>query len=114
MKISIIEQHFKRIKNKTLCLVVTAITDGGIVIESSICTFTGIAKCSPEDKYNEKTGKRIAFARAETKAFKFYNKQLSNSIKIHSVLIEDAKNLCRKLDKQIAHNKEYITAFTEE
>ena len=114
MKISIIEQHFKRIKNKTFCIVIAAITDGKIVIDSSACTFIGIAKCSPEDKYDEKTGKRLAFARAETKAFKFYNKQLSNSIKIHSMIVEDAKNLCKKLDKQIAHNKEYIAVFTEE
>lgn len=114
MKISIIEQHFKRIKNKTLCIVVTAVTDGKVVIDSSVCTFVGVAKCSPEDKYDEKTGKRLAFARAETKAFKFYNNQLSNSAKVHSIIVEDVKNLCEKLDKQIAHNKKYIAAFTEE
>lgn len=114
MKVSILEQSCVRVKNKTICTLIAAITDGKVIIESSVSTFIGIAKCSPEDKFDKTIGKRIAFARAETKAFRFYNKQLSDSVKVHSVLVEDAKNLCKKLEKQIAHNKEYITAFTEE
>lgn len=113
MKVSILEQDCIRVKNKTICTITTAITDE-VILESTIHTFTGIAKCSPEDEFDKTIGKRIAFARAETKAFKFYNKQLSTGVKIYSALIEDAKNLCEKLDKQITHNKKYIASFTEE
>lgn len=114
MKVTILEQSCVRVKNKTICAIIAAITDGKVIVESSVSTFTGIAKCSPEDKFDKTIGHRLAFARAETKAFKFYSKRLSDSVKVHSVLVEDAKNLCKKLEKQIAHNKEYITAFTEE
>ena len=113
MKITILERHHKRIKNKTVCLIITAIKDSGIIIESSVMTFTGIARCAPEDTYDKTIGERLSFTRAETRAFEFYNKQLSESVQVHTELIKDAKTLCEKLNRQIAHNKEYITAYTE-
>jgi hypothetical protein len=113
MKITILEQSCVRVKNKTICAIIAAITDGKVIIESSVSTFIGIAKCSPEDKFDKTIGHRLAFTRAETKAFKFYNKKLSESVKVHTELIEDAKTLCEKLNKQIAHNKEYITTFNK-
>ena len=114
MKLTILEQSCVRVKNKTICAIIAAITDGKVIIESSVSTFTGIAKCSPEDKFDKTIGHRLAFARAETKAFKFYSKKLRESTKVHTELIKDAEALCEKLNRQIAHNEDYITTFIEE
>lgn len=43
-------------------------------------TFTGVAKCSPEDENNELYAEKLATTRAKIKAYKHYRKHLKKEI----------------------------------
>ena len=110
MKIRVIKEKSKRCKNKTIVGIITSVrTDDNILVPSSVRYFEGVAKCLDEDKYNYEIGKKIALARAEIKAFKYYNKTLKDFANKHKRLYESSTELYTKLDRQIVHNKEYIS-----
>lgn len=106
MKITVLKQDIKRFKNQTVAFLDVALIDDNNVISEA--AFKGIAKCNPEDEYNFNVGKRIALARAEIKAYKYYNKFLIEFNDCYQRLATDSANLYDKLRKQISHNKEYI------
>lgn len=106
MKITIIKQDIKRFKNQTVAFLEVALTDGNNVIDE--ISVKGIAKCNPEDEYNFNIGRRIALARAEIKAYKYYKKFLIEVNDYYQKLATDSADLYDKLRKQISHNKEYI------
>lgn len=106
MKITILKQEIKRFKNKTIAFLEVALTDNNVIYDEA--SVTGIARCCPEDEYNFKIGKRIALARAEIRAYKYYKKFLIEFNDCHQRLATDSANLYDKLRKQINHNKEYI------
>lgn len=73
----------------------------------------GNAKCNKEDKFDFEIGRKIALARAESKAYKV-NKKICND------MINDYTNKLKELipfkDKAIAcieHNKEYINGLSK-
>lgn len=110
MKIRVIKEKSKRHKNKTIVGIITSIrTDDNVLVPSSVRYFEGVAKCLDEDKYNYEIGKKIALARAEIKAFKYYSKILKGFANKHKHLYESSTELYTKLDTQIAHNKTYIS-----
>ena len=115
MKVRIVKQDCKRDKNRTIVKIITCIrTDDNILVPSSVSCFKGIAKCSNDERYDYKIGRRIALARAEVKAFKYYSKILKGFANKHKHLYDSSTALYTKLDKQIAHNTEFIKSLIEE
>lgn len=106
MKITVLGQEIKRFKNQTVAFLEVALTDGNNIIDET--SVKGIAKCNPEDDYNFNIGRRIALARAEIKAYKYYKKFLIDVNDYYQRLATESANLYDKLRKQISHNKEYI------
>ncbi len=106
MKITVLKQDIKRFKNQTVAFLEVGLTDNNIIFDK--ISVTGTTKCCPEDEYNFKIGKRIALARAEIKAYKYYKKFLIEVNDYYQRLATDSANLYDKLRKQISHNKEYI------
>ena len=106
MKITVFKQDIKRFKNSTIAFLDVALTDNNVIFDK--LSVTGTARCCPEDEYNFKIGKRIALARAEIKAYKYYKKFLVEFNDCYQKLATDSANLYDKLRKQISHNKEYI------
>lgn len=106
MKITILKQDIKRFKNQTVAFLEVGLTDNNIIFDK--VSVTGTARCCPEDEYNFNIGKRIALARAEIKAYKYYKKFLVEFNDCYQRLATDSANLYDKLRKQISHNKEYI------
>lgn len=106
MKITILKQDIKRFKNKTIAFLEVALTNNNVIFGK--ISVTGTARCCPEDEYNFKIGKRIALARAEIKAYKYYKNFLIELNDVYQTLATDSAALYDKLRKQISHNKEYI------
>lgn len=106
MKITILKQDIKRFKNCTIAFLEVALINNNIIFSRT--SVTGTARCCPEDEYNFKIGKRIALARAEINAYKYYEKFLIESNDYYQKLATDSANLYDKLRRQISHNKEYI------
>ena len=108
MKIRVIEESCKRVKNKTIVRIITSIRyNDNTLMPSSVQCFEGVAKCY-DDKYDYKIGRRIALARAEIKAYKYYKNVLIELNDIYQTLATDSAKLYDKIRKQISHNKEYI------
>ena len=112
MKITVLSQEIKRIKNQTGATIFTCITlknkKSGKKKRVLIKKFEAHANCSSEDKYNFNIGRKIALARAEIKAYNYYTKLLIDINDMHQTIATDCANLYDKLRKQIRHNKEYI------
>lgn len=69
--------------------------------------FTGKAKCSPEDQWNEETGKKIAYSRA-------YIKMKKCIIRMKHDWIHDLKNRQIAIEKKIASLERSIERNEEE
>ena len=106
MKLTVLSQEIKRYKNQTVAFLEVGLTDNNVIFDK--ISVTGTARCCPEDEYNFKIGKRIALARAEIRAYKYYKKFLIDFNDCYQRLATDSANLYDKLRKQINHNKEYI------
>lgn len=106
MKITVLSQEIKRFKNQTVAFLEVGLTDNNVIFDK--ISVTGTAKCNPEDDYNFNIGRRIALARAEIKAYKYYKNFLIEFNDCYQRLATDSANLYDKLRKQISHNKEYI------
>lgn len=107
MKLKVLKTEIKRSKNTTTCYLTVALNDNGNIVRPSIKTFIGEAKCHDEP-YDFKTGKRIALARAEIKAYKYFKENIKNPMNICKKLYEESSELYNKLVNQITHNKNYI------
>ena len=106
MKITVLSQEIKRFKNQTVAFLEVALTNNNYVIDKT--AVKGTARCCPEDKYDFKTGKRIALARAEIKAYKYFKPYLKNIAELYKIISDNAHIAEVKLGEQIAHNKKYI------
>ena len=71
-------------------------------------TATGVATCGPEDSFDKKTGREIAEARAEAKAYKHAEKLLKRYVK---TVVDAYSNMLlafeAKADCVQRHNAEY-------
>lgn len=109
MKISILQQKFKRTNNQTCCIILACIKDNnGIVIPNSHKRFIGIAKCCSEDNYDFNIGKKLSLARAELKMFDYFDKRTIAIRRIAQDMIKDSEELSNKAVKQYYHNVKYI------
>lgn len=106
MKITVLKQDIKRFKNCTIAFLEVALTNNNIILDK--ISITGTARCCPEDKYDFKIGKRIALARAEIRAYKYFKESMKNAINISKRFYDESSELHDKLVNQIAHNKNYI------
>jgi len=106
MKITVLNQEIKRFKNQTVAFLEVALTNNGVIIDST--SVKGIAKCCPEDEYNFNIGRKIALARAEIKVYEHYKKSAVDLNHTHQTLATNFADLYDKLRKQVKHNKEYI------
>ena len=77
--------------------------------------YVGVAKCSPEDKWDEETGKKLAFARAKMAFYKDFFHTFSNYIcaaeeavaktkNIYNTIFDKAYSNIQKTIKQIGEN----------
>ena len=107
MKLRVLKTEIKRSKNITTCYLTVALNDNGRIVEPSIKTFIGEAKCHDEP-YDYKTGKRISLARAEIKAYKYFKESMKNAINISKRFYDESSELHDKLEKQINHNRIYL------
>lgn len=107
MKLKVLKTEIKRSKNITTCYLTVALNDNGKIVEPSIKTFVGEAKCHDEP-YDYKTGKRISLARAEIKAYKYFKESMKNAMNISKRFYDESSELHDKLEKQIAHNRLYL------
>lgn len=107
MKLKVLKTEIKRSKNITTCFLTVALNDNGKIVKPSIKTFVGEAKCHDEP-YDYKIGKRIALARAEIRAYKYFKESMKNAINISKRFYDESSELHDKLVNQIAHNKNYI------
>ena len=64
IKLSIIDTIYTRKRNIVICQLRVYVSRGAATFRS----FTGVAKCSPEDNFDFNKGKKLALARAEIKA----------------------------------------------
>ena len=109
MKLTVLSQSFKRVKNETHATIVVALLDSnGNGVEGSRKIFKGVAKCCPEDTYDFNIGKKIALARAELKAYDCFDKIAINIRKSAKDVIKDYEELSNKVVKQYYHNVKYI------
>lgn len=106
MKITVLNQEIRRFKNQTVAFLEVALTNNNTIIDKT--AVKGIAKCCPEDEYNFNIGRKIALARAEIKAYKYFKPYLSNIAELYKVISDKAHITEIKLGEQIAHNKRYI------
>ena len=106
MKITILKQDIKRFGKSTIAFLDVALMERNLLIDKT--SVTGTARCCPEDEYNFKIGKRIALARAEIRAYKYFKPYLKNVSVVNKIISEKARLMVDKLENQIAHNKEYI------
>ena len=53
--------------------------------------FTGVARCNPQDEFNEEIGKKIALTRAKAKRCKAINNTIRKYIKDQERVIENLK-----------------------
>lgn len=54
-------------------------------------SFAGVAKCSPEDKFDEEYGKKLALLRAKAKRCKAANAAMKNAIDLLNKEIDNIK-----------------------
>lgn len=68
--------------------------------------------CSPNDEYDQKTGEKVALARAENKAYEKVFKEIRKKLWVYinslEAVIPVVENFKVKTTKSIDHNKTYI------
>ena len=81
-------------------------------------TFIGKAKCSPDDTFDEETGKKIAFKRAYKKYVMAKKKAVAAFLAENNKLVDElndtVKNLMDSYDRADAHRTEEIKALITE
>lgn len=71
-------------------------------------TFYARAKLHEGNTYDKKMGERIAFAKAERKAYKYARNMMRKDIEKIESLLAAAKAFFKKADGCYEHNNEYI------
>lgn len=110
------------VKNKTIATIVPFSIDEGRMrrdILSQMNGFldgkaVGVAKCSPEEKFDEKRGSLIAGARANNKAYRIAIRHLLN---VRASLLKAADSVSARielLNEYIDHNDKFIDGIIEE
>lgn len=72
---------------------------------------TTVSKCSPGDKYDERTGERVALARAEVKARGIVKDKMNRFLKREKNLLDDIKDFIKEIDKFNSRDREAIKRF---
>lgn len=77
----------------------------------------GVAKCHPDDTFSEETGRKIALAKAEAKAYlqakREMEKRWANVIDTLNALEDMFSDFTEKAVRAAEHNKEYIERITQ-
>lgn len=73
----------------------------------------GVATCSPDDKFDENRGKRIALAKAENKAYNLAKKYLVGYQRFLEDTNEAVIDFYEKAARATKHNKEYIIGLSD-
>lgn len=108
MKITVLNQKVFRCKKETICKILVALNINGEIDSNNYKEFEGKAVCRDDDVYDFKYGKRLALARAEIKAYKYYFNFLKQYYDDNIKIWSDMEILISKLGEQINHNSKYI------
>jgi hypothetical protein len=77
----------------------------------------GVAKCHPDDTFSEETGRKIALAKAEAKAYlqakREMEKRWANVVNTLNGLEDMFSDFTEKAVRAAEHNKEYIERITQ-
>ena len=111
MKLSIVNKEFFS-KNGVVVCKATGILNIDKYVKSTFYA-KGIAKVSPDDKFNLEIGKKIALARAESELYTLAKKQVVEANKRLEMTIKEGKAFCEKAIGVRKHNKEYIHKISE-
>ena len=109
IKLSIIHTDYFTTDNKVVTCKITVVASDDTVPFS----FVGTASCSPDDKFDFKKGRKLALARAEIEARKYYKKLYNKLYKKFQEALEPINDFCIDCNSQIEHNKEYIKNLIE-
>lgn len=71
----------------------------------------GIAKLKPGDTYDEKIGKKVSLAKAESHAYRMVSALLRKEVSNLNDLITTAEKFIEKANRVCEHNKKYIDRF---
>lgn len=72
---------------------------------------TTVSKYSPGDKYDERTGERVALARAEVKARGIVKDKMNRFLKKEKNLLKDINEFIKDIDKFNSRDREAIKRF---
>lgn len=107
MKARIILIQFKTRKNYTKCI----ITFNDPYCNNIKRVVTGVAKCNPNDTFDETLGQRIAEGRAKRAMFQ----KLRNSVdNIRQKLVGEAYIQCKRARKETRHIQELLNNYYNE
>lgn len=85
-----------------------------IIKEDYFTSFRGIAKCSPEDTFNEETGKRIAYLRACKKRKRYFIQDAKEDIKLYKSAIDEYEARIAQRMRRIDSMRKSIAVYSEE
>lgn len=72
---------------------------------------TGVAHCNALDDFNTKTGKQIARAKAEKKAFEYVERRFRKALEILDNRLDEIFSIRTEMNKVIEHQIEYLKTF---
>lgn len=75
-----------------------------VLDDKSIKTFKGVAKCNPDDIFDEKIGMEIALNRCALKTFNFFRKNCANYVFEYELHLQHLNEMYKKQLKE----REYL------
>lgn len=76
--------------------------------------FVGVAKCSPDDEWDENIGRIIAFSRAKDNLLKSFFKRAQFYVTSIEDWLDDAVEILNNLGNKLTNNSDHRHAYIEE
>ena len=118
IKISFETPHFYTKDDKVFCKLGFSIKGSDDVIriienfaDADCCEVTAYAKLHPEDNFDINAGMKVARARAESMAYKQFERMLNRITHRMMGVVDSFCDFSYKSDRVIKHNKEFISKF---
>ena len=111
IKVRIKEEKYTAIEETTKCCLLIKVQ----ITPSWYHEFyvTGWSNCNPEDTYDESIGRKIAKARAVTKAYKEAYRRATKYLKRQLMYIDSYNRFQNKVSNVIYGNQRYLERFTD-
>ena len=110
IKMSIIDKSFETVGGNTVICYIRTVSS---YISGFNRKFKGVAKWDGIGKFDYNFAKKLALARSEIKARKYYKNLAKEIFTDESEYCNMLKTFVEQCDNQITHNKEYIKNIIE-